>query len=900
MVLIYRTDTQIAAMTRSFLVVFASLLLSIAVQGQLTVTTALTPQQLVQDVLLGGGVTASNITYNGVAVPPANQPGRGSFTAASSNLGLGAGVILSSGKVMDAANGNAFFASSMNNTGADADLAALSGQLIKDRSVLEFDFVPTGDTLRFRYVFASEEYPDYVCSTFNDAFGFFLSGPGINGPFSGNAANVALVPGTNVPVTINTVNSGVAGGFFPTPSICASADPNWQSNSQYFVTNNGSTVAYGGFTVVLTAFALVQCGQTYHIKLAIGDGTDDSFDSAVFLEAGSFTSTGQVEPTLTNGFGIDGTTMLEGCGPYELVFTRVGDLADPAVVALFTSGSATPGVDYSPAIPDSLFYAAGQETVTLLVDVPFDADGPEDVIISVEQLIQCAGVVLQTVFTFTIDSPPPLSVTLSDINSICGQTNVLSPTVSGGMGQYTYLWSTGATTPTISVTPGVTTVYSVTIGDICAVEPVTAEVTVTLPIYPPLEMEVSPPTQVDCLGTGPIEVVSTSGGDGTFTYQWTLDGTVVGNAATITVPASQPVWYVATATDGCGNTVQDSVLVSTTPLPAIEVTTSANVTVTCPGDTANISVVDITGGNGVYTLAWTNASGVFLSAADNIDVGVPNGQTYTITVNDQCGYSGSATVSTILPVYDPFLLELTDDMIICAGDSAQLQALVTGGSGYYFIEWEDMMGSDPVLRVSPDQDTEYRVIVTDRCGTVRMDRVEVKVEHVYTSIVVTNRGLDDWHLQSATLPYARTWLWDMGDGTLYRGDEVVHSYMDLEEHWVSLRIVTPTGCIGQDSVLLRSPGQIYFPNAFTPDGDGINDFFGPVGVYVEDYEMTIFDRWGSEVFTTKDITIPWDGKVRGASRAINGVYVYKYRAVGHLLPAVEGYGHVTLLAGSQD
>jgi gliding motility-associated-like protein len=873
---------------------------SIVGHAQLTVNNGMTPAQLVQDVLLGGGVTAFNVTYNGQAAPPANQPGRGSFTAVNSNLGLAAGVILSTGRATDAANDGNFFASNANNTGADGDLAALSGQTINDRTVLEFDFIPTGDTLRFRYVFGSEEYPEYVCSDFNDAFGFFLSGPGITGPFSNNARNIALIPGTTVPVTINTVNPGTP-GFSGTASTCAQSDPNWQANSVYYTDNqSGGTVAYDGFTVVLTAFALVQCGQTYHIKLAIGDGFDSSFDSAVFLEAGSFTSSGQVEPSISNGFGINGDIMLEGCGPYELIFTRLGDVADEAYITLFTSGTATAGVDFSPAVPDSLYYAPGQESVSLWVDVPFDADGPETVIISVEQLIQCAGVVLQTIFTFYIESPPPLAVTSTNINSVCGQSNILAPQVSGGMGQYTYSWSTGATTPTISVTPAVTTTYSVTVSDICAVEPVTVEFTVTLPVYPPIEVEMSPPTLVDCLGTGPIAVLGASGGDGTFSYEWTLGGTVVGNTATITVPAGPPTWYIATITDGCGSFVQDSVLVSTTPLPEIVITTAGDVTVICPGDTIEIAVVGITGGNGVYSLEWTDPNGSVISTDYQVEVAVPADRTYTITVNDQCGYSGSATVTTFLPIYEPFRLDLTPNRTICAGDSTVLEALVTGGSGYYFVDWANIGFTDPVLPVAPIEDTEYMVTITDRCGASLTDRVVVRVEYVFTDIEVTNKGQDDWYLQAATLPFAETWLWDMGDGARYRGKEVYHSYLDLEEHWVTLSIVTPNGCPGLDSVLLRPPAHLYFPNAFSPNGDGINDVFGPVGHYIEDFEMTIFDRWGSEVFTTRDMAIPWNGQVNGSGRTVNGVYVYKYRASGHLFPSVEGYGHVTLIAGSQE
>lgn len=859
-------------------------------KAQLAITNAPTPQQLVQDVLLGGGITASNFTFNGQANPPANQPGRGSFTAVNSNLGLDAGVILSTGMVTAAAGPATNFASSVNGTGPDADLAAIANANINDRSVLEFDFIPTGDTLRFRYVFGSEEYPNFVCS-FNDAFGFFLSGPGIAGPFTGGAANIALIPGTTTPVTIANVNNGQNNN--PTNPTCPAVNP------QFYVNNTGgTTVAYNGFTVVLTAFALVECGQTYHIKLAIGDAGDSSYDSGVFLEAGSFASSGQVLPFFNPGLGVDGATILEGCGPYELIFQRLGDLAEPATIDLVAGGTATPGVDYTPAIPAQLFYAPGQEFISVFITVPQDPDGVETLIIYVDQIIACTGTQLQTMFTFTIDQPPPLQVSAGTIPSICGQVNTITPVVSGGMGQYSYAWSSGQDTASITVSPGVTTVYTLTVSDICEVVPVSADWIVTLPIYPPLEMEVSPPTAIDCLASGPISVTSVTGGDNTFTYQWTLAGVPVGNTPSITVPASPPVWYVVTATDGCGTSITDSVLVTTVPLPPIEITTAGDPTVICTGDTAAIAITNISGGNGVYSIQWTNPQGQVISTLSSLEVGVPVTTTYTVTVNDQCGYTGTATVTTWTPVYAPFVLSLPPSRTLCAGDSAQLHAFVTGGSGYYFVDWNTLGHTDPMLWVQPWELTNYPVTVTDQCGEQRFGSVTYDVEYVFTDIVVTNRGQDDWYLQAATLPYAQTWLWDMGDGTRYRGPEVTHSYLDLEEHWVALYITTPNGCPGIDSVLLKPPAHIYFPNAFTPDGDGVNDFFGPVGHYITEFEMSIFDRWGNEVFRTMDMTIMWDGRVGGAGIAQTGVYVYKYKATGHYFPAVEGYGHVTLLKGS--
>jgi hypothetical protein len=158
----------------------ASLVLTIGATAQLTVNNTLFPTQLVQNVLLGGGVTATNITFNG---GPGNVLSEqlGSFDGTTSIVGLDGGVIMATGDIQLAPGPNDAGGATEGggNFGAgDADLELLSGVFTNDVAVLEFDFVPTGDSLKFRYVFSSEEYDEYVCGTVNDAFGFFLSGPG--------------------------------------------------------------------------------------------------------------------------------------------------------------------------------------------------------------------------------------------------------------------------------------------------------------------------------------------------------------------------------------------------------------------------------------------------------------------------------------------------------------------------------------------------------------------------------------------------------------------------------------------------------------------------------------------------------------------------------------------------
>lgn len=184
----------------------------------------------------------------------------------------------------------------------EPDLDVLNGSgTVKAAAVLEFDFVTTNNSVSFTFVFASEEYPEEVCTQYNDVFGFFLSGPGISGPFSDNAINIAKVPGSNAPIAINTVNIGQAGGF-GNPSNCFAADPNWQANSIYYVNNvfnhplgnpineGNAQWVYDGHTVVMSVSYPVQCNTAYHAKIAICNTADTNKDSGVFIKSGTLTS----------------------------------------------------------------------------------------------------------------------------------------------------------------------------------------------------------------------------------------------------------------------------------------------------------------------------------------------------------------------------------------------------------------------------------------------------------------------------------------------------------------------------------------------------------------------------------------------------------------------------------
>jgi len=164
-------------------------------------------------------------------------------------------------------------------------------------------------------------------------------------------------------------------------------------------------------------------------------------------------------------------------------------------------------------------------------------------------------------------------------------------------------------------------------------------------------------------------------------------------------------------------------------------------------------------------------------------------------------------------------------------------------------------------------------------------------------IEATQLGDSYWSFTAETDPATGNDLeWDLGDGTIVLDQTTVtHTYTDVEAHWVLLYMVTPEGCVAVDSVLTEPPSAtLYFPNTFTPNGDGINDSFGGEGRLVEEYELLIFDRWGRIMFESQDLSVRWDGRMDG-EEVMDGVYQYRYKAKGLKMPLHQKFGHVTLL-----
>ena len=647
-------------MNRFFTTGIAIALLGTA-QAQLVVDPSLTPTQLVQDVLLGSGVTVSNITYNGVAQPPTAQPGSASFTQVG-DLGIDAGVLLSTGFPASAIGPSTNFSTDdLGNNGNDPDLEAIMGGNLTNFSILEFDFVPVGDSVKFNYVFGSEEYPSFVCS-YNDAFGFFLSGPGIAGPYTNGAVNIAVLPDGVTPVTIANVNSGQ--GNDPNDPTCPAVNP------EYYVNNSaGQTIAYGGMTVVLTAKAAVQCGQTYHIKLAVADAggnfgdTDTAYDSGVFLEGGSFTSAPFI-PMLTPGPGIVGNTMFENCYDMHFSFLRVGDFTEADTFQVSYSGTFTNGEDIVPPLPTEVIFAAGENTSPFAFNAPIDGDAGETVIITVVS-ISCIGEPTENVFEFNIQEAPALIAVGGSTTIACGASTTLTANVTGGYTPYTYEWPDQSTGNTLVVSPTAATTYQLEVTDTCGTRAVaTFEVGLLPP--PPINVSLLGPNTITeaCESTTiniirPISVqgeitldLSFAGGTNGVDFDMPAQRTIPDGVLNLQVPFQpledgvsddgEATVVTVSFTDPCGRTVSGSVTITTLDAPEILVSSTGDMLVECSPDSIPMTAT-ASGGYGGLSLSWsTGAIGPEAYGSGML------GNTYVVTATDACGRTATASTTIIV------------------------------------------------------------------------------------------------------------------------------------------------------------------------------------------------------------------------------------------------------------
>jgi gliding motility-associated-like protein len=432
--------------------------------AQLSVRNAQSATQLAQ-MLVGYGVNISNATITG------NLLQAGTFYSTNTPITYDSGFVITTGLAKTngtqiGVNGGArdltFGRASRDMNGlGNAQLNAIATGLTQDAFILEFDFVPLGDTVSFNYTFSSEEYPDYNCTDFNDIFAFFISGPGYATP-----KNIALIPGTNIPVTINTINSGIDGD--PNDAVPCSA-----VFTNLFIDNRGGLdLSHNGLTVSLTAKAAVTPCQTYRLKIAIADVQDETYDSGVFLKAGSLNSNAlAVNFSGSTTVATGQQYLAEGCVNGSLNFTLPQAKPVPTQYNITVSGTATNGVDYS-LLPSLITIPANTTTFALPITSIADAlaEGTETLNVYVSS--SCANGAFLDSAKLLIFDYDTLSINPNKIGYVCAIGAPITLTASGGYTSYTWdanttlsTTSTAATVATPTVTP--TTYYCTAVRGTC-------------------------------------------------------------------------------------------------------------------------------------------------------------------------------------------------------------------------------------------------------------------------------------------------------------------------------------------------------------------------------------------------------------------------------------------------
>ncbi|MBI2257649.1 MAG: choice-of-anchor L domain-containing protein [Flavobacteriia bacterium] len=849
----------------------------------------MTPQQVIENLLVGEGVTVSNFSFNNV---PANaqiiQPNVTSYTST--------GFPFPSGFFMGTSMGS--------NIGNDPDLMDLANNPVTNGAILEFDFVPAGDTVKFRYIFGSTEYPGYTCSQFNDAFGFFISGPGINGPFSNNAVNLATVPGSTIPVSINTVNSGIPSGG--DNSLCLAADPNFINNTIYFTNTYDILDGFGfsGATVAMTAISGVQCGQTYHIKLAIANAVDQSLDSGVFLEAGSLISTG-LDVSLKTATAQGDSLIFEGCLPAEFIFTRpLSQAIDTMVIHYVFTGTAIPGVDYvASATGDSVVMFIDQDSVSLFIETDNIIDGlegDETLIITVTFVSECGDTIIKSK-TLTITEEPILNALSNDPILDCPDDSVmLTVAAVGGTPGYNYTWTLNGAdvgqgdTIFVPILQAGQLTYNVHILDTCNFE-FDHPVIVTLNQKPPLDLSVSAPN-ANCL-TPTIPITATgSGGLAPLVFEWNTGET----GTSINAPAlgNPPPSYTVTMTDACNDSIQATHTVVFDPSPPLIIQVN-DTTVKCPNDSVPINAT-VLNGNEPFTYTWSNGQ-----TGQNTTVPIENNGTlsFTVDVEDICGSEGSATVNVTLDQTLNILSFNSAPTYTCE-PTGELSAQMFGETGTvnYFWTGPGANNTDTITN------TVYSNLTTGWYYLYVEDAVCFDADSVFVDIIPNPNAAFSYYEPSIDPPKditfynestnATHYFWDFGNSdtlSIYNLNNVGSNYSDVGTYEIMLIAYSgPCSDTAYQSITIIPNPKYNLPNFFSPDNDSKNDLFSLNPLFFKEFTYQIFNRWGNLMYEG-DLSSPtWDGKNTGGKDAQDGTYFYTYKGNALNGEVVEGHGYVQL------
>lgn len=497
-------------------------------------------------------------------------------------------------------------------------------------------------------------------------------------------------------------------------------------------------------------------------------------------------------------------------------------------------------------------------------------------------------------FATNITEPQPININLTSTDVTCngannGTANVI---VTGGTGNYYYNWNSGQTTSNLSSLDNGNYIVTVVDQNNC-----TATATAAIFEPSPLVISVTGGGMI-CPGQIVPVTVNAIGGNSNYTYHWSNG---LGNAAIHNISPTTATNYTVYVTDANG---------CTSPTLPINITVNdinlANISISgtpflCFGNTGSVQA-QISGGSGVYTYQWNN--------------GIPNGAGphsiqpaasgyYTVTILDNCG--NSRTESVFVNVEQLPVVTLTPQNIAECGNVNMNFINTANNNGNYSYGWnfgDGNTGSGANVNHNYDATGNYNVTLTmtsnNGCvgtGSAMQNVIVYPVAsaNIESDKTTTSIFAPEFRFYNTSVN-SNSCFWNFGDGVTSTQNNPIHQYENEGTYTVMLIAYNVNGCndTTYQTVLVNPEFTFYIPNAFTPDGDGINDTFFGQGTHIAEFNIMIFDRWGELLFTSDNLNSAWDGFYRGTeSKPDVYVYVVKLRDD---MGAYHSYeGHVTLV-----
>ena len=540
------------------------------------------PYWMASNILVDSTLSIYNSGQNGLPLTQAATNQIGYFQANDTAFPIPSGI------VMVAAQNASDVIASTNGTGnnvtfTDAELSSVltqlgsSGYAIKDMVEIEFSFIAQSDSISFNYCFGSHEYDGYTCSNFNDVFGFFLEGSYINGttaPVGQTIVrNLATIPGTSIPIAVNTINSGSPSGSYPS-SNCTSANPNFVAHSAYYNASNGSITTLDGYTDKFTATAEVECGGWYTIRLKLANVSDNALSSAVFLEESSLRAPEITVTENTNaGNSFNDSLVVEGCNENHIIFTRSANLSVEMKIPISVDtvlSTAIEGTDFS-ILPDTITLSPGETSDTLTFWVYDDnlVEGIDTLVIIQDYVFtDCYNYPVRRFPYYIRDKDSLIGelvlLGMTDSVNCPGDSLELSVLLSSYEGNYAGYWngdSSIAFSRFIEVNQD--TSVSFTLYDECGD---TLVFEWDLYVKPYETMVYEKDTVRVCPGDSAMLVPYYFGGENPVVFTW-LDN-LTNNIPRTVLPFTDTSYYEFSLADGCGELLIDSALAINMPQPS--------------------------------------------------------------------------------------------------------------------------------------------------------------------------------------------------------------------------------------------------------------------------------------------------------------------------------------------